>query len=355
MASSFGTLRRHKGKHMVVSPVRRHKKSRWNTLLFRRISLLGSLVLGAFIIFLILSFHTRPRTLPPVKIPSHNAATVATVDLPTQENPLFATKPTWAQNFADPSMTSLDSSYWNVLVGPAENSNKEQQYYNDSSSNLRIENNALRLIATHDAQPKGYQYGSARLETQGKKAFLYGRIDVTAKLPSGAGTWPAVWMLPDNNTYANKSPASNRLRYKNGGEIDIFESVGFEPDIIYGVAHTASDASLHPDGTGSYKSVSVAGSAANFNTYTLLWTPTTVTFAINGTAYYTYTRQNGADYTTWPFDQPFYLIANLAVGGTWGGMDTAHYPGGIDANALPSSLDIRSIYYYPYIGSKAVQ
>lgn len=296
---------------------------------------------------------TNRNSLPATTVATQQKATASkSADTPAQDNPLFATTPSWSQNFAGQTSGQPDPRYWNTLVGPAENSNKEQQYYSANSANVRIEDGALRLIATHQAEPDGYNYGSARLETEGKQAFLYGRIDITAKLPSGVGTWPAIWLLPDNNIYADKSPTSNTLRYKNGGEIDILEAVGFQPDIIYGIAHTVSDLSRHPDGTGSYSAVNVPNSSTTFNKYTLLWTPTSMTFAVNDKSYYTYTRASGADYTSWPFDQPFYLIANLAMGGSWGGMDTAHYPGnGIDNSALPASLDIRSIYYYPYTGS----
>ncbi|MDB5176215.1 MAG: glycoside hydrolase family 16 [Candidatus Saccharibacteria bacterium] len=277
-------------------------------------------------------------------------------DHSTQDNPLFATSPSWSQNFTSQTSKLLDARYWNVLVGPAENSNNEQQYYTNNVANLRIENGALRLIASKQDQPGGYKYGSARIETQAKQTFLYGRIDIVAKLPSGVGTWPAVWLLPANDIYAKKSPESNLLRYKNGGEIDIIEAVGFEPDVMYGVAHTASDLSRRSDGTGQYSTVTVPGSSTSFNKYTLLWTPTSVTFAVNDKPYYTYARPQGADYATWPFDQPFYLIANLAMGGSWGGMDTAHYPGnGIDDSVLPASLDIRSIHYYPYVGAKDIK
>jgi beta-glucanase (GH16 family) len=272
-----------------------------------------------------------------------------------QTNPLFATNPTWSQNFADQTSGVPDPRYWNVLVGPAENSNKEQQYYTDNLTNLRVEGGALRFIATHGAQPEGYTYGSARIETQGKQSFLYGRIDITAKLPKGVGSWPAVWMLPANNIYAEKSPEGTALRYKNGGEMDILEAVGFEPDVVYGVAHSASDLTIRADGTGSHGTAKVPNSTKSFNTYSVLWTPTSVTFAVNDMPYFNYVRKDGADYTTWPFDQPFYLIANLAMGGTWGGMDTSIFKNGIDNSALPSSLDIRSIYYYPYIGSTVVE
>lgn len=321
---------------------------------------LGGIVLlsalSGFIIVYLPAFFTvaNPATSPAPA--TQKVTSRLPADAPTQTNPLFAAHASWSQDFTNQKSGLPDPLYWNVLVGPAENSNKEQQYYTSDFANLRVENGALRLIATHGPQPAGYTYGSARIETQGKQSFLYGRIDITARLPRGVGTWPAVWLLPANEMYAQKSPDSDVMRYRNGGEIDIIEAVGFQPGVMYGVTHTVSDASLHADGTGSYSTTTVPNASTDFNKYTLLWTPTSVTFAVNDTPYYTYERQNGADYKTWPFDQPFYLIANLAMGGTWGGMDTAHYPGnGIDNTALPASLDIRSIYYYPYVGSTAVK
>jgi beta-glucanase (GH16 family) len=275
-----------------------------------------------------------------------------TANVPTQNNPLFATKPAWTQNFADKTYGYINPFYWSVLVGPAQNDNNEAQYYTSNLSNIRIGDGALHLTATHESQPLGYQYASARIETKDKKSFLYGRIDITAKLPSGVGTWPAVWLLPANDNYANLSPTSNTLRYRNGGEIDIIEAVGFEPNYVYGVAHTLSDTTDRPDRTGSYSVIKVPNNDTEYNTYTLLWTPNSMTFIVNDESFFTYTRKPGSDYKTWPFDQPFYLIANLALGGTWGGMDKANYPDGINNKALPASLDIKSIYYYPYIGSE---
>jgi beta-glucanase (GH16 family) len=273
---------------------------------------------------------------------------------PTQSNPQFALKPEWSQNFAEQPYHYVDPLYWTVLEGPVQNSNKEAQYYTSNASNINVENGVLHLTATNESQPGGYRYSSARIDTEGKKSFLYGRIDATVKLPSGVGTWPAVWLLPANNIYSDKSPESDNLRYKNGGEIDLIEGVGFEPNIIYSVAHTLSDSFLRTDGTGSFSNIKVPLSNTEFQKYSLLWTPDIIQVSVNDEIFFTYSRQPNADYKTWPFDQPFYLIANLAMGGTWGGMDTEHYPGnGIDDSALPASLDIKSIYYYPYLAPHA--
>jgi beta-glucanase (GH16 family) len=326
----------------------------WKRVLVRRSLLLIAAICCGLVIAqaekLLPPIHTGvTRATPSTGTSSTQRQSVMTG--PAQQNPLFATYPTWVQNFNTPVASHLDNQYWEAVVGPAQNSNNEAEYYTNSTANLRVENGALTLEATRQPEPNGYDYASARIDTQNKKSFLYGRLDVTAKLPSGAGTWPAVWLLPTTNTYENLSPASDTTRYKNGGEIDLLESVGFDPNIEYGVAHTLGDLS-RPGGIGAYGTVTVPTSSSSYNLYSLLWTPTTVTFAVNNQPFYTYTKTTGADYTSWPFDQPFYLIINLAMGGTWGGQDTAAFPGnGIDNNALPASLAIQSIYYYPYVGS----
>lgn len=269
---------------------------------------------------------------------------------PAQSNSLFSTYPTWAQNFAAARPGQPDAHYWNSFKGPAQNDNHEAQYYTDDPANLQIKDGALALTATHQPMPDGYGYASARIDTENKVSFLYGRIDVMAKLPKGVGTWPAVWFLPANTKYRDLGPATDFSRHVNGGEMDLIEAVGFNPNIEYGVVHTRSDLQ-NPDHIGDFNQVAVPGNDSNYNRYTMLWTPNSITYEVNGQPFFVYTKSNGADYTTWPFDQPFYLIVNLALGGNWGGADIANFPGnGIDNAALPASLQIQSIYYYSYIG-----
>lgn len=270
---------------------------------------------------------------------------------PAQQTPQFSTYPTWAQDFAKGS-GQPDSRYWNISHGAPQNDNQEAQYYTASPDNVHIGNGSLSLIATHKQQPDGYQYASARVDTENKLSVLYGRIDVTAKLPSGTGTWPAIWLLPASNKYEQYGSSSDQLRYVNGGEMDMAEAVGFNPNIVYGVVHTRSDLK-NPDRIGDFNQVTVPGNDTGYVRYTVLWTPDSITYEVNNTPYFTYTKTPNADYTTWPFDQPFYLIFNLALGGSWGGQDTADFPGnGINNAALPASLDIKSVYYYPYIGPR---
>ncbi len=269
---------------------------------------------------------------------------------PAQDNPHFSKYPTWSQNFATDTSGKLDSRYWNIYKGAPQNNNEEAQYYTDDPANIHIKDGSLSLVATRQKQSNNY--ASARVDTEKKLSYLYGRVDVTAKLPKAVGTSPAVWFLPANNKYRDLSSQSDSLRYLNGGEIDLVESVGFNPNIAYGVVHTRSDQKNHPDGIGSFDQVEVPNNDKEYVTYSMLWTPTTITLEVNNTPFFTYDKPSSSDYSTWPFDQPFYMIINLAMGGIWAGEDTAHFPGnGIDNSALPASMDIKSIYYYPYDGS----
>lgn len=266
---------------------------------------------------------------------------------PAQGNSLFATYPSWSQDFSKPKAV-VSSKYWNIYNGPPQNSNNEAEYY--TSKSVIVRNGALNITANHQNEPDGYDYSSGRLDTQNKVSFLYGRIDVTATLPDGIGTWPAVWLLPANNYYENFSPASDPLRYLNGGEIDLIEEVGLQPNINYGIVHTLN-ASITRNGSGLYNTIDLTNNNSTYYTYSMLWTPTSITFEVNNQPYFTYDRPAGSTYANWPFDQPFYLIMNLALGGSWGGEDTLQFPGnGIDNSIFPTSMNIKSIYYYPYVG-----
>ncbi len=273
---------------------------------------------------------------------------------PSQNNPQFSTYPIWSQNFSSDYGRLLNSKYWNINIGAPNNGNNEAEYYTNQPSNLRISNGALILEATHQQEPNGYQYGSGRVDTKNKVSFLYGRIDVTAKLPSGVGTWPAIWMLPANKKYELLGPANNPYPFLNGGEIDIAEEVGFNPNTVYGIVHTITTNRNNPNAVGDFNQVDIPNNDSQYNTYSLLWTPSSITFEINNNPYFVYSKTSGANYTTWPFDQPFYLIIDLALGGVWGGEDTSQFPGnGIDNTALPAKLSIQSIYYYSYTGFAA--
>src|SRR4026208_2586222 len=124
-----------------------------------------------------------------------------------------------------------DPKKWSYDVGGHGWGNKELQYYTERrKENARVENGKLIIEARRDSW-EGHEYTSARLVTKGKGDWTYGRFEVKAKLPSGRGTWPAIWMLPTERSYGESYWPDN-------GEIDIMEHVGYDPDVVHGSAHT---------------------------------------------------------------------------------------------------------------------
>lgn len=262
-----------------------------------------------------------------------------------QHDRRFARFPDWLQNFEQTSRAELQRD-WNIFVGPAP-ANDEAQYYTDRTKNIRLTENGLVLRAHHE-QYLGQDYTSARLDTLGKQSFKYGKLEITAKLPGGIGTWPAVWMLNTRNKY--ELPGQNSDVVYTNGEIDIVEAIGKEPHQMYQIAHRYDETNT----PSYYGKTAVPTSDERFHTYGLEWTPQLLAFTIDGKTHFQYEKPAQATFKTWPYDQPYYLIVNLALGGVWAAADPADYPpAGIDNKALPAEMQIRSVRYYPYIGGKA--
>jgi len=231
-----------------------------------------------------------------------------------------------------------DAKKWGYDIGGSGWGNKELQYYTDRrKENARVENGHLIIEARHDGVDKN-EYTSARLTSKARGDWTYGRFEVKAKLPSGRGTWPAIWMLPSEKSYGNGGWPDN-------GEIDIMEHVGFDPDVVHGSAHTR--AYYHLIGTQKTARINVSGARTGFNLYAVEWTPTEIRWFVNDNHYFTFINeritQTTADYKQWPFDKPFHLIFNLAVGGGWGG---AH---GVDESIWPQRMEIDYVRVYQSI------
>jgi len=305
------------------------------------------------------AFTDSPNPVPIPPIHSHTQVKSQTAENtgpaeaagkgPAQSNVLFTQYPTWSQDFASDPGGQVNSKYWNITQGPPL-ANNEAEYYTSNPANIRINKNGLILEALKQKVNKKYDYTSARIDTEGKVDILYGKIDIEAEIPDGIGSWPAIWLYPANNTYADLSPPSDTSRQINGGEIDAVEAIGSSPHEVYGIVHTESSLS-NKWGEGYFNDIKVKDNNAVFNDYSVEWTPSSITFLINNVPYYEYKKQNGADYRTWPFDKPFYFIANLALGGSWGSEDKAQYPPyGIDNAQLPATMRIKDINYYSYDG-----
>lgn len=206
--------------------------------------------------------------------------------------------------------------------------NNEAQYYTAcDSANAYVRDGVLTITAVIDSMG-GKRYTSARLITKEKGDWLYGRFEIRAKLPTGTGAWPAIWMLPTEWEYGGW-PAS--------GEIDIMENVGYNPDTIVGTAHTKSY--NHMFGTQKSGRIFVPASYTDFHLYALEWTEKEFRLYVDDMHYYTY-KNEGRDFTEWPFDKRFYLLINLAIGGNWGGKE------GIDDSLFPHHFLVDYVRVY---------
>jgi beta-glucanase (GH16 family) len=251
---------------------------------------------------------------------------------------------------------TLDSSYWAYDLGNGDPTNPgwgnaEVEYYTNNSANISIYDGLLTITARQQNYGS-QQYTSARIKTDGNIDFEYGKLDVIAKLPSGDGTWPAIWLLPQNNIYYYNSSDSDSLQYLNDGEIDVMEAVGGQPGLVTSSAQSRNYNQFLND--ERIATDTVPDDTTTFHDYGLTWTPHQLLFTIDGVTYHTVNRASTDTYKEWPYDQPYYLIINLALGGTYGGINNIQYPpDGIDNASLPATLQIRSITYSKYTGTSS--
>ncbi|MCW5981275.1 MAG: glycoside hydrolase family 16 protein [Bryobacteraceae bacterium] len=240
----------------------------------------------------------------------------------------------WSDEFDAPG--APDPAKWKYEQGYLRNG--ESQYYTTGRpENARVENGALVIEARKEAYPTAAggqaEYTSASLITDGTAAWRYGRVEVRAKLPTGRGTWPAIWMLGSN---------IHQVDWPNCGEIDIMENVGFDPDTIHGNIHT--EAYNHASGTNKGARIAVARPFESFHVYAIEWFEDRIDFFVDERKYFTYLNEKtGA--AAWPFDQPFFLILNVAIGGSWGGQQ------GIDDSIFPQRMEVDYVRVYQAHGA----
>ena len=221
----------------------------------------------------------------------------------------------------------INLSKWEHEVNGNGGGNNELQFYTARDTNSYVEYGNL-VIQTLTENYSGNQYTSARLRTLNQGDWKYGRVEVRAKLPAGTGTWPAIWMLPTDWVYGG---------WPNSGEIDIMEHVGYEPGAIHGTVHT--QAYNHTNGTQVGAVTGVPDFDTNFHVYALEWTPLQIRVYVDNNHYFTFNNQNQG-WQTWPFDQRFHLILNIAIGGDWGGAQ------GVDDSIFPVKMYIDYVRVY---------
>jgi beta-glucanase (GH16 family) len=228
--------------------------------------------------------------------------------------------PTWADEFFQDG--SPNSENWTYDLGAGGWGNGEAQTYTNSSTNVKVEDGLLKITA----KANGSGYTSSRLKSQGLFNFTYGRVDVRAKLPSSAGTWPAIWMLGSNFT---------TVSWPRCGEIDIMEQTGQDKSKVLGTCHWFDTASQGYAGYGLDTSISNASS--EFHIYSVEWSENSIIIYLDDVQYYVLSSGNSSIPNT-PFDKDFFLILNVAMGGTLGGT--------IDPNFTEDSMEIDYVRVY---------
>lgn len=226
----------------------------------------------------------------------------------------------WSDEFNVDGMA--DPNKWDYEEGYIRN--RELQYYTKARpENARVEDGCL-VIETRKDNFEGRPITSASLHTRWKASWRYGRIEVRAKLPTGKGMWPAIWMLGVNR----------EIGWPACGEIDIMENVGFDPLTIHANVHTK--AYNHVLGTQKGNRIKAEDPSKNFHVYAIEWFEDRIDFYFNKTKYFTF-QNEGTGNDVWPFDKPHYLILNAAYGGSWGASQ------GTDDSILPQK------YYIDYV------
>jgi beta-glucanase (GH16 family) len=277
--------------------------------------------------------------------PQHPNSTASGAKTSTGE---FALKPSWSQDFSSMPNGPLSSSVWDYNLGNGGPDvpgwgNNEEEYYTSNLANVRVANGQLIIEAEQesDSTDPSFDYTSARIVTTPSLNFTYGKLDIVAKLPAGAGSWPALWMLPSGSRYAIWTPTTelDPNNYLKDGEIDIMEATGSIPGQVTSSAQSYDYYPGHNERMGIDQ---VNDDTTTFHDYELQWTPTSLQFLVDGVVYHTVTKSPTDDSDIWPYNQPYYLILNIAMGGTEGGS--------IDNSSGPWGMNIKSIDYYAYTG-----
>ncbi len=231
----------------------------------------------------------------------------------------------WSDEFDG---NSVDLSNWTFETGSGGWGNQELQYYTNVE-NASIENGKLIITAKKvDDNKADGSYTSSRIITKSKQEFTYGKVEVRAKLPSGTGIWPAIWMLGSN---------INTVGWPACGEIDIMEYVGYDPNIVHSTVHTSDG--YAGDGDGS--SITLETAEEDFHIYGLIRTESSLTFYVDSPDNIVHVYSPSVKTSSnWPFDKPQFFILNIAVGGGWGGAQ------GIDNTIFPQTMEVDYVRVY---------
>lgn len=229
---------------------------------------------------------------------------------------------------------SFNTANWTAEVVPPENGgwyNGEKQHYTDRADNVYVSNGTLKIVAKKETytynNTSTKEYTSARIITQDKVEFTYGRLDVRAKLPSGNGVWPAIWMLGAN---------FDTVGWPACGEIDIMENWGHEGTVVHSAMHTTACSGVSGCANVRVGTTDVPTLASEFHEYSIIWNENEVKFLIDGVSRYRYAPTNKNN-DNWPYNADQFIILNVAMGGSWFE---------IDPNFTESTMEVDYVRLY---------
>ncbi len=303
-------------------------------------AVLAAIILIGFMFFVSVNVKTMPLPqLPKVLqiILPQNSST-----LPIVQDSQPVDQPPMVPNRIPPTTITLGTNIWHFEVGAGGWGNNQAQHYTNRPQNASIKPGKLTITALREDY-SGSLFTSARLITRGSFEMKYGHLvfhDVL--LPRGAGTWPALWLWPVGQAYSQGNVSGPGDKGLINGEIDILEYVGAAPN----EANSSAHAYAHYPGHGERSGQMIIDDTKP-HTYTLDWTPESLAFGIDGKTYYT-VKNPHTGVADWPYDQPYFLIVNLAMGGDWGGMLKDRYPPFGVSNAYTSwQFSVGAITYTP--------
>jgi len=234
----------------------------------------------------------------------------------------------WSDEFKGTGLPDASKWSYDTIGNPTGWGNNEWQNYTAGRiENAFLEKGMLHIKAIKELSGNR-SYSSARLITKGKGDWLFGRIEVRAKLPGARGIWPAIWMLPTDWEYGG---------WPKSGEVDIMEHVGYMPDSVFASVHTESY--NHVIGTQRTKGFYLPNLHEHFHVYAVEWDSTEIKTFVDNKMYFSF-RKEAADPKVWPFDKKFHLLLNVAIGGNWGAVK------GVDAAAFPQEMIVDYVRIY---------
>jgi beta-glucanase (GH16 family) len=239
----------------------------------------------------------------------------------------------------------VNTRHWTFDIGNGRGGwgNNELEYYTSRTQNVYVADGVLHMVARKEPY-MGHRYTSAKLKTRGLFSQKYGRFEFYARLPQGQGYWPALWLLPANAVYGSWAAS---------GEIDVMENKGGDPGKILGTIHYGGAYPHNVHSHGPHFNFPAGDSAKNFHLYAVEWTTNSISWSVDNHVYETQTNWwsssssgDPSDHNPYPapFDQPFYIIMNLAVGGQFGGNPD-------DTTVFPAEMQVKYVRVYGEIPS----